>query len=414
MCWEILYFIRIDFVEVFLTGPQLNFHYGKFSFIKPLSEGILNIVVYGLLLSAVLITIGKWYRIAIGYFCVAFTYLFLIDKAYYNNHLYLICLISLLLFFIPADKRFSLNKDHKDKSVPAWSLYVLRFQVLIVYFYGGIAKINTDWLVNKQPAIAFIEQKASNSKLSDILLSDSFIQIIVHGGMLFDLAIAPLILYKKTRTYALIAAIIFNVTNAWLFNDINIFPYFMLFALILFIDPELVAKKFNQIKKGKEKSDDLIQINKQHKKIASIITFYFLIQLIVPLRSILKSNIEWTEQGQRFSWRMKIQHRTIEAVEFKILDFDTKTIIPVNMASFGLNLDQMRLLSLSPSAAIQFAKFVKEWAIKKKGLKNIEVRANIIVGLNGREAQQMFKEVDLSKMDVYENDVDEYLQPLNP
>ena len=31
-------------------------------------------------------------------------------------------------------------------TAPAWALWILRFQIGVVYFYGGLMKINGDWL----------------------------------------------------------------------------------------------------------------------------------------------------------------------------------------------------------------------------------------------------------------------------
>src|SRR5207342_1729744 len=75
---------------------------------------------------------------------------FLLEEARYLNHFYLLCLISFLLVFLPAHRAFSVDAQLKPKLrsrvAPAWTLWLMRFQVGVVYFFGGIAKLNGDWL----------------------------------------------------------------------------------------------------------------------------------------------------------------------------------------------------------------------------------------------------------------------------
>ena len=85
-----------------------------------------------------------------------FGYLFLMD-GHYLNHLYLACLISFLIIWMPLNRSFSLDSKFfpqiKSDAAPVWCLWLLRFQMGIVYFYGGIAKIESDWLAGKPMAI---------------------------------------------------------------------------------------------------------------------------------------------------------------------------------------------------------------------------------------------------------------------
>ena len=90
---------------------------------------------------------GAWYRISATLFFIGFTYVFLLDQARYLNHFYL---ISFLMIFIPAHRSFSIdalrNPKLRSNLVPAWSIWLIRFQVGVPYFFGGIAKSNADWL----------------------------------------------------------------------------------------------------------------------------------------------------------------------------------------------------------------------------------------------------------------------------
>lgn len=88
--------------------------------------------------------------LSITLFFLGFTYWFLLDRTQYLNHFYLICLISFLMIFIPAHWMYALDAYWRPSIravvAPAWALWVLRLQLGIAYFYGGIAKINGDRL----------------------------------------------------------------------------------------------------------------------------------------------------------------------------------------------------------------------------------------------------------------------------
>ena len=244
MLWELIYLLRIDFVKIFLTTPEVQFTYEYFSFLRPLPEILLDILVVLLMVCCFLIIIGKHYRKAMTGFFIGFTYLFLLDKAYYNNHLYLICLLSFLMIFIPADAHFSSGSMTAKSKKPVfyWHLLILRLQLVIVYFYGGIAKLNYDWMVSQQPVRILMQDKAKTSFIGDLLSSEPIIYFFTYGGVAFDLLIPFLLFIPRTRVMAVVLALCFNIMNAWLFNDINIFPYFMMLSLILFLDPSNIAK----------------------------------------------------------------------------------------------------------------------------------------------------------------------------
>lgn len=364
MIWELIYFIRIDFVKIFLTQPQVQFPYEFLPFLKPLPEPILNILVIVLLICCFFIVIGRYYGQAMILFFLGFSYLFLLDKAYYNTHLYLICLLSFLLIFIPADSKLSFSKKKIKVKKPTlyWHLLVLKLQLVIVYFYGGVAKMNYDWLVSHEPVRTVLNTKAQQSFLEDILTTDGALYFFTFGGLPFDLLIPFLLFIPKTRIFAVICGLLFNIMNAWLFNDIIIFPYFMMLSLILFLDPNKVSSYVRKNLFGKQRK---VAVSKEigvlKKQILILMAVYFMVQTLLPLRHWLyKGNVDWTGIGQRFSWRMKIQHRAVETLDFKVLDMKKKEVIPVEVTSYRLNPDQITQLSQDPRASIQFAKFLKK------------------------------------------------------
>ena len=100
----------------------------------------------GLGLLCILILLGLWYRAAMILFFLGFTYIFLLEQALYLNHFYFISLLSFLMIFVPAHHALSVDAHRspelRSETTPAWSLWMLRAQIGIVYFYGGLAKLN--------------------------------------------------------------------------------------------------------------------------------------------------------------------------------------------------------------------------------------------------------------------------------
>ncbi len=84
------------------------------------------------------------------FFFLGFTHVFLLAQATYLNHFYLISLVGFVLIFLPANRFAAWDVRRQPElrldSVPIWTIWLLRFQITIPYIYGGIAKINADWL----------------------------------------------------------------------------------------------------------------------------------------------------------------------------------------------------------------------------------------------------------------------------
>ena len=59
---------------------------------------------------------------------------------------------------------------------------------------------------------------------------------LTYSGILFDLLIGFFLIMKRTRFFAAILVILFNVTNHFLFDDINIFPFFMMGSLVILFE----------------------------------------------------------------------------------------------------------------------------------------------------------------------------------
>ena len=151
MLWQMWRYIDSDWIQRYFLDPDFLFTYLGFDWVQPWPGIGLYIHFYVLAILALFILTGFLYRLSITLFFLGFTYIFLLEQARYLNHYYLICLVSLLLIFVPAHRNLSLNARLRprlrSKNVPAWTLWLLHLQMNLVYFFGGVAKINLDWLM---------------------------------------------------------------------------------------------------------------------------------------------------------------------------------------------------------------------------------------------------------------------------
>ena len=113
---------------------------------------------------------------------------------YFNNHFYLTSLLAFLLSFTAADHCFSIRswwRTRKGNSlqplIPYWHLFILRAQVVIVYFFGGVAKLQGDWLQG-EPLRHWMKNKpvdlikAPFSWFPQVLQEEWFIWAMSYGG----------------------------------------------------------------------------------------------------------------------------------------------------------------------------------------------------------------------------------------
>lgn len=104
--------IDAQFIE-----PQFHFKYFAFGWVQPLPAVGMYVLFACLGGCAVGMLLGLCYRICTALFCIGFSYVFLIDQALYLNHFYLICLLTLLLVFIPAHCTWSLDSRRSPRTV---------------------------------------------------------------------------------------------------------------------------------------------------------------------------------------------------------------------------------------------------------------------------------------------------------
>lgn len=410
MAWEVYRYFAGDRISRYYVKPILHFTYYGFSWVTPWpGDGMfLHFLALGVL--AAWIMVGFWYRISAALFFLGFTYVFLLDQTQYLNHFYLISLLSFLLIFLPAGCALSvdawMHPKRRSDTAPAWTLWLLRAQLGIVYFYGGLAKLNGDWL-GGEPMRMWLAQSTDFPVIGKFFKEEWMVYQFVVGGLLIDLFIVPLLLWKRTRVYAFVAAVAFHLLNAQLF-DIGIFPWLMLAATLVFFPPDLMRRVVHAVRRlgsrgtrtaqhsEKEAVPRIAELSRTQKIAAALLSIYLAVQVLMPLRHFLyPGDVNWTEEGHNFSWHMKLRDKEADA-QFTITDPASGEVWKVDLRRY-LEPRQRDKMVTRPDMILQFCHYLAEEK-RRAGYENVEVRAHVMASLNGRKEQLLIDpEIDLAK-----------------
>jgi vitamin K-dependent gamma-carboxylase len=415
-------YAQYDFIEQGILAPKFLFSFDGFSFIKPLPEGIMKGMLLLILISGILLIVNKFIKFALASFLLCFSYFFLLDKSYYNNHFYLFILLAFIFLFYKEKTDPSTQK----KQIPYWFLLLLQIQIVIVYFYGGIAKLNTDWLLHQQPLQILLDGTKQNALLPDLNTSTFALYLLTYGGLLFDLSIGFLLWAKKTRKLGILLSLGFNLSNIVLFNfgdngAIGGFPMFMIFSLLLFIDPASVRSYLAQWGLNNKNPNSTTTANntattsfdKQQNLVLIGLGIYLSFQLLFPFRQFLYTgNTSWTARGSKFSWRMKA-HTKIPDIRFFGRPSPKDSLREINVGKM-INSMQRYQMGEDPVMIVQFAHFIgKEF--KDNGASQPEVYAHARISLNGRPYFAIIDSTrDLLKVEHHIFAADDWIRPLSP
>lgn len=406
MCFSLLRFWYHGWIEKLYIAPKFHFKYYYFEWVRSLGDyTYLLFVICGL--SAILVTLGLKYRLAIIVFFLSFTYIELIDKTTYLNHYYFISVLSFLMIFLPANAKFSIDNVRRKKSyneIPNWTIDSIKLLLGIVYFYAGIAKLNSDWLFRAMPLKIWLPSKYDLPFIgNNVMQQDWFHYAMSWSGMLYDLAIPFLLLYKRTRRFAFVLVVIFHVFTRVLFS-IGMFPYIMIIATLIFFDASVHEKIIVLMKRLLKPFRRTLKIPRPFQTyqfssrtfLLPIIVVFFAFQVLFPFRYALYENeLFWTEEGYRLSWRVMLMEKA-GMTTFKIANSKTGQYFYVDNTDF-LTAFQEKQMSFQPDFILEYAHFLGNH-FKAQGHENIQVFADSYVALNGRLSQPF---VD-SKIDLYQ------------
>ena len=261
----------------------------------------------------------------------------------------------------------------------------------MIYFYSGISKINPDWLLRAAPLRYFLRSDFS------FLDFDTFLPIayaFTYGGVIFDLSISWLLINRRTRVFAQWIQTTFHLLNFVLLG-IGSLSLFMVLLTWLLFPTEKLRSRLNLDLVKKEPVETAIRLR---KAIVAMLGLFFLVNLLIPHRHYLTgNNVNWTEKGHRFSWRLMTRTKLGSRSTFYVYTDQLAAPVEVNPADH-LTKRQYRKMSGETDLVIVFAHYLQRRYLGE-GHTGVKVTADVQTRMNGHSPKNLVEPtLDLTKV----------------
>jgi vitamin K-dependent gamma-carboxylase len=383
------------------VNPQLHFSYWRFDWVRPWPGAGPYLHFLLLAASAACIAVGLAYRWATLTFAIGFTIFFLWDRTNYQNHYYLLLLLSWVVVCLPLNLACSLDVvDHPESAssvVPRWALWLVRFHIALPYVFGGISKLNADWLAGAGLR-DYLITKTDVPLIGPWLGTPAAAVGIAWGGLLFDLSIVPLLMWKPTRLPAYVTAVLFHIANQFLFS-IHIFPWFMIATTTVFFSPDWPRRLLRLPSAAIPPAGPMNwrSLPARRRSLCVVAAAFLALQLLLPFRHHLYGgDAGWHEHGHYFAWRMML--RTKQAVmRIYMTDPTTGDTWNVDLRTI-LSAEQLLKCPRDPETMRQLAHQLRARYQRETG-RTPEIKALVLASYNGRRPQLLIDPtVDLSTL----------------
>ncbi len=396
------------------AAPEPHIPYPLLDWIAPVSPEFMQVILLAMLVAAVGITIGLGYRLSATVYTVAAGYFHFMDSVRYHNHYFLMFLLVFFLALTPAHRVASMDRwlwyRSAPSTTPRWTIWWLRFNIGIPFFFSGLSKLNSEWL-HGLPTIFFWGLLADRHAWARALNPEWMALFIAWGGALADVVLVPLLLWRRTRLIGLALAILFNLGNAILFSGdtlhVTSFPFIMIVGVTSFFEPDwprrLWARLGARIRgrmggaieepmtvsnaPGAGLDSAFEEMTPARRVIIGFLSAYVLLQVFLPLRYHLYPGFHlWNEFGRNHSWQMMA---SIKSGKTRFIVTDPDTGETWDLEPFADVYDERYLeFSRKPALIYEYAKRIKD-RLARRGHPDCEVRVDAFASLNGRPTQRM-------------------------
>ena len=381
--------LATGWVKRVLVDPELTFPIIGFDLFQPLPGAGMYGWFAGLAVAGLLVMVGFYYRVAMAVYTVMWTVVYLMQSTHYNNHYYLLVLLCGFMLLVPADRYFSIDArrlpGYARGRIPQWCITIFVVKMAIVYTYAAINKLYPDWLSGQTIGV-FFSGRTHFWLIGPLLANETFQLLVSWGGVLFDLLIVPMMLWRRTRWLGMACMVFFHLFNSAVFH-IGIFPYMMIGMAVFFFPPHQIARFFFKGKTERFAPLDTPVSPRGKRALVAVLSAYFAVQVLLPLRHHLyDSNVNWTEEGHRMSWRMMLRGKWGH-VDFHIREVESGATYVAPEQDMLRPRQQSRVAS-HPRMAWQFAQYLARLYRERDGIE-IEVYARGRVSLNGHELRPL-------------------------
>lgn len=380
-------FFAHGWIDSLFIDPAYHFAYPGFSWVGvwPGWGMYAHFAVLGL--AGLGIALGIRTRVCAAVFMLGMAYVELIDRTLYLNHYYWMVLTAGVLVLIPSDRAYAVLPDRSvgGPVVPMGVVWLLRFQVGMVYFFAGLAKVNGDWLLRGEPLATWLPPRSYLPLIGPLLAVPATAIAMSWMSALFDLTVVFWLSWRRTRLVAYGAAIVFHTLTWLLFPSIGLFPLLMTGSALIFFDPAWPARFV-----GAPAVRPAVAAGQPGRAVKVLTAVYLLAMVAIPLRHyVIPGDVRWTGEGYLGSWQVMLTERSGSAL-FVVTDPATghrwKVPPPAELTP-----RQAAVMATDPALIAQTARLVAS------DLGDVRVGADVALSVNGRPSVQFTDpEVDLT------------------
>jgi hypothetical protein len=378
--------------------PRFFFKYPGFEWVQPWS--LTGMYVHYAVLAALALAIaaGAWTRVVLPLFVAGFAYTQLIDVTNYLNHNYLVVLLGVLLCFLPVHRAWSVDAWRRPElaaaAVPAWMVWLLRFQIGVVYVFAGLAKANSDWLLHAQPLNIWLSARSDTPWIGPWLDERWVAYAVSWAGFLFDTTIVLWLSLRRTRLPAFAVLLCFHAATGYLFN-IGMFPLIMTSSALIFFSPSWPRRLLRSPSPG-EPLPSVVPSPARGRLVAAAVGVWVIVQIALPLRHrVLPGDVLWNEDGMRFAWNVLVREKQGAVTLVTVLPDGRRLEVP---PSHYLTPRQEREMGGQPDLILQLARHHAA-RMRAAGHGDVQVYAITKVSLNGRPGVPLIDpQVDLVRV----------------
>ncbi len=341
-----------DGVTELLVDPQVHFKYALFTWIGPPQGLMPQVFVWSLAIVAVMVLVGWRTRWTASLMAVGYIYWFLIDAANYTDHGYLVCLLAILVAWLPTNRWASVDaymEREKRTLASSWTVELVKTQVALVYFFFALSMFNSDWF-SGAPLIAWAETESESGGATLLAGHSELVLWIARLIPVFYLVAATSLWWKRTRGIGLIALAAFHVWDLFAFH-LGVSPLLLTGVNLVYCDSarwrswglalstwlsrwsvlngvwKLLCKLGWMVDACVNWFDDTPLVGEAKSKVRGYVTpapaapiemfpssarwcvaVWLVLQCWMPIRYVtLEANPDWTDLATTFAWRG--QHR---------------------------------------------------------------------------------------------------------
>ncbi len=385
-----LRFLARGWVGEFYLEPRHHLTYPHFGWVEPLPGPLMYALVLTLAGLGIAVAVGWHVRLAAALFAIGFAYGELIDAALYLNHYWFLTLAAVVLAVVPGPTSAS-----GGRRVPLVSVWALRAQLAMVYFFAGVAKLNSDWLLRAEPLHTWLSARTDRPLIGPWL--DEWLVALGFSwaGALFDLTIVAWLLWRRARPIAYAVLVVFHVATAMMFQ-IGMFPWVMIALTPIFFAPDW-PRRLGLVRVNGSEGARAGRTRPVRRTTLVALAVLAALNVALPMRHVFADgNVRWNDDGYLLAWRVMLTERATH-VTYLVTDPSAGTTFEVGADSV-LEEWQSASAMVRADLILSTAHLVADQASPIVG-DDVEVRVDAWVAWNGRLRQRWIDaSVDLAAL----------------